>query len=345
MARLVASTSSAKEVRGLPAVVTRSPFAFSNGTIFDQLESSANAPCTSTTFFAEPAEFRCAIVAPPIEYDPTAYATAIVVMSVRIGPPVGSSPQVSRIPLERSNCFCRSGFELASGCPLGARLVCRVVCLVKTTHMPNVQPKRCAWVNVDNVLMREYHDREWGVPVHDDPRHFEFLILEAAQAGLSWSIVLNKREGYRRAFSDFNPEKVARYSAARIDKLTTDAGIIRNRMKIAAAVKNARAFLAVQEEHGSFDAYCWRFVDGRPRQNRWKTIRQIPATTRASDAFSRDLKRRGFSFVGSTVMDGHMQAVGMVNDHLMAFFRYCDVRRLGTSRKWSPTRGGSQKHK
>jgi DNA-3-methyladenine glycosylase I len=158
--------------------------------------------------------------------------------------------------------------------------------------MPNAQPKRCTWVNVDQVLMREYHDREWGVPAHDDRTHFEFLILEAAQAGLSWSIVLNKRDGYRRAFSDFNPEKVARYSAARIDKLTADPGIIRNRTKIAAAVKNARAFLAVREEHGSFDAYCWQFVDGRPRQNRWKTMRQIPATTRESDAFSKDLKRR-----------------------------------------------------
>jgi DNA-3-methyladenine glycosylase I len=167
------------------------------------------------------------------------------------------------------------------------------------------------------------------VPVHDDPRHFEFLILEAAQAGLSWSIVLKKREGYRRAFSDFNPEKAARYSAARIDKLTTDPGIIRNRLKIAAAVKNARAFLAVQGEFGSFDAYCWQFVDGRPRQNRWKTTRQIPATTRASDTFSKDLKRRGFSFVGSTVIYSHMQAVGMVNDHLIDCFRYRDVRRLG----------------
>ena len=141
--------------------------------------------------------------------------------------------------------------------------------------MLNAQTKRCSWVNVDQVLMREYHDREWGVPAHDDRTHFEFLILEAAQAGLSWSIVLNKRKGYSRAFSDFNPEKVARYSAARIDKLTADPGIIRNRLKIAAAVKNARAFLAVQEEYGSFDAYCWQFVDGRPRQNRWKTTRQI----------------------------------------------------------------------
>ena len=178
--------------------------------------------------------------------------------------------------------------------------------------------------------MRDYHDREWGVPTHDDRRHFEFLLLEAAQAGLSWSIVLKKRDGYRRAFSQFDPGKVARYSAARIDKLAAEPGIIRNRLKIAAAVKNARAFLAVQKEYGSFDAYCWQFVDGRPRQNRWKSLRQIPATTAESDAFSRDLKRRGFSFVGSTVIYAHMQAVGMVNDHLVDCYRYRDVRRLGT---------------
>ena len=195
--------------------------------------------------------------------------------------------------------------------------------------MPDVQPKRCSWVNVDQKLMREYHDREWGVPTHDDRTHFEFLILEAAQAGLSWSIVLNKREGYRRAFSQFDPEKVARYSQARIDKLTADPRIVRNRMKIAAAVKNARAFLVVQEEFGSFDTYCWQFVKGRPRQNRWSSPREIPATTAESDAFSRDLKRRGFSFVGSTVIYAHMQAVGMVNDHLLECFRYRDVRRLG----------------
>jgi DNA-3-methyladenine glycosylase I len=193
-----------------------------------------------------------------------------------------------------------------------------------------MQPKRCSWVNVDDTLMREYHDREWGVPTHDDHTHFEFLVLEAAQAGLSWSIVLKKRDGYRRAFSQFDPAKVARYSAARIDKLTGEPGIIRNRLKIAAAVKNARAFLAVQKEYGSFDAYCWQFVDGRPRQNRWTSLRQIPATTAESDAFSRDLKRRGFSFVGSTVIYAHMQAVGMVNDHLIDCYRYRDVRRLGT---------------
>src|SRR5215471_13541432 len=173
--------------------------------------------------------------------------------------------------------------------------------------------------------MVDYHDREWGVPAHDDRTHFEFLILEAAQAGLSWSIVLNKRDGYRRAFSQFDPAKVARYSEARIDKLTADPGIIRNRLKIAAAVKNARAFLAVQKAFGTFDAYCWRFVDGRPRQNRRRTLRDIPPTSPESDALSRDLKGRGFTFVGSTVIYAHMQAVGMVNDHVIDCFRYRDV--------------------
>jgi DNA-3-methyladenine glycosylase I len=197
--------------------------------------------------------------------------------------------------------------------------------------MPTAQRKRCSWVDVDDALMREYHDREWGVPSHDDRRHFEFLVLEAAQAGLSWSIVLRKREGYRRAFNEFDPVKVARYSPARIDKLVADPGIVRNRMKIAAAVKNAQAFVAVQKEFGSFDEYCWQFVNGRPRQNRWNSLRQIPATTAQSDAFSRDLKRRGFSFVGSTVIYAHMQAVGMVNDHEVNCFRYRDVRRLGMS--------------
>ncbi len=199
--------------------------------------------------------------------------------------------------------------------------------------MAAMQPKRCSWVNVDHELMCEYHDREWGVPAHDDRTHFEFLILEAAQAGLSWSIVLSKREGYRSAFSQFDPEKVARYSQARIEKLTADPGIIRNRTKIAAAVKNAQAFLRVQEEFGSFDAYCWQFVKGRPRQNRWRSAREIPATTTESDAFSRDLKGRGFSFVGSTVIYSHMQAVGMVNDHMMDCFRYREVRGLGISAK------------
>ena len=193
--------------------------------------------------------------------------------------------------------------------------------------VPNAERKRCSWVNVDNALLLEYHDREWGVPVHNDRKHFEFLILEAAQAGLNWSMVLNKREGYRRAFSQFDPEKVARYTKARIDKLVVDPGIIRNRLKIESAVKNARALLAVQEEFGSFDKYSWRFVDGKPRQNRWKTLRQIPATTAESDKFSRDLKQRGFTFVGPTVIYAHMQAVGMVNDHLVDCFRYRIIKR------------------
>lgn len=175
--------------------------------------------------------------------------------------------------------------------------------------------------------MLRYHDTEWGVPVHDDRKHFEFLLLEGAQAGLSWSIVLRKREGYRRAFKDFDPARVARFTDKRIEKLVSDPAIIRNRMKIEAAVRNAKAFLAIQKEFGSFDAYCWRFVGGRSRQNRWKTMRQIPATSPESDAFSKDLKRRGFAFVGSTVIYAHMQAVGMVNDHLVDCFRFREVRR------------------
>jgi DNA-3-methyladenine glycosylase I len=185
--------------------------------------------------------------------------------------------------------------------------------------------KRCGWVGERSPLMLEYHDREWGVPVHDDVRHFEFLILEGAQAGLNWSIILNKREGYRRAFSEFDPNKVARYTDKRVQKLLLDPGIIRNRQKIEAAVRNARAFLAVQEEFGTFDVYAWRFVGGQAKVNRWRVMKQIPATSPESDAFSKDLKRRGFSFVGSTIIYAHMQAVGMVNDHLVDCFRYREV--------------------
>jgi DNA-3-methyladenine glycosylase I len=185
--------------------------------------------------------------------------------------------------------------------------------------------KRCGWVSESNSLMLEYHDREWGVPVHSDNKHFEFLILEGTQAGLSWSIVLNKREGYRRAFSQFDPGKVARYTEKRIQKLLLDPGIIRNRRKIEGAVRNARAFLAIQEEFGSFDAYSLRFVGGEPKVNRWKVMKQIPATSTESDALSKDLKGRGFRFVGSTIIYAHMQAVGMVNDHLVECFRYREV--------------------
>jgi DNA-3-methyladenine glycosylase I len=185
--------------------------------------------------------------------------------------------------------------------------------------------KRCGWVGENNPLMLEYHDREWGVPVHDDRKHFEFLILEGAQAGLNWSIILNKREGYRRAFSGFDPNKVARYTEKRVERLLVHPGIIRNRQKIEAAVRNARAFLAIQEEFGTFDAYAWRFVGGQPKVNRWRVMKQIPATSPESDAFSKDLKQRGFSFVGSTIIYAHMQAVGMVNDHLVDCFRYREV--------------------
>lgn len=176
--------------------------------------------------------------------------------------------------------------------------------------------------------MVRYHDREWGLPVRDDRKHFEFLVLEGAQAGLSWSTVLNKREGYRRAFSRFDPAKVARFSKSRIQKLLRDPSIIRNRLKIESAVANARAFLAIQKEFGSFNAYCWQFVGGRPRMNRWKETRQVPATSPESDTFSKDLKRRGFRFVGTTIIYAHMQAVGMVNDHLVDCFRYRELKRL-----------------
>jgi DNA-3-methyladenine glycosylase I len=192
-----------------------------------------------------------------------------------------------------------------------------------------MNPHRCPWVNPDDPAMVEYHDREWGVPVRDDRRHFEFLVLEGAQAGLSWSTVLHKREAYRRAFRAFDPAKVARMAKGRIEELVLDPGIIRNRTKIEAAVNNARTFLAVQREFGTFDAYCWRFVNGKPQLNRWRRLRDVPPRSPASDAFSQDLQRRGFRFVGSTIVYAHMQAVGMVNDHLVDCFRYRPVQKLG----------------
>lgn len=195
-----------------------------------------------------------------------------------------------------------------------------------------VTKKRCSWVSNDDPLLLQYHDREWGVPVHNDRKHFEVLVLSGAQAGLNWSLVLKKREGYRHAFDKFDPEKVARYSETQIRKLISDPEIIRNRMKIEAAVRNAGAFLKIREEFGRFDSYCWRFVDGQPRVNRWKAVRQIPATSPESEAFSKDLKRRGFSFVGPTVIYAFMQAVGMVNDHLVDCFRFSEIRQEGVSR-------------
>jgi DNA-3-methyladenine glycosylase I len=183
------------------------------------------------------------------------------------------------------------------------------------------QPRmRCAWAGQNPHMMR-YHDEEWGRPVHDDRRHFEMLLLEGAQAGLTWATVLLRREGYRRAFAGFDPARVARFSAKQKAALMQDAGIIRNRLKIDAAVTNARAFLTVQREFGSFDSYVWKFVEGKPIVNRWKTVRQIPATTALSDALSKDLKRRGFKFVGSTIVYAYMQAVGMVDDHTADCFR------------------------
>jgi len=182
--------------------------------------------------------------------------------------------------------------------------------------------KRCTWAGTTDPLMIAYHDEEWGVPLHDDRRLFEFLVLEGAQAGLSWRTILHKRENYRRAFHRFDPAKVARYGARDVKRLLADAGIVRNRLKIESTIDNARAFLAVCEEFGSFDAYIWRFVGGRPIRNAWKTMRNIPAKTAASDAISKDLKERGFRFVGSTICYAHMQATGMVNDHTVDCFRY-----------------------
>jgi DNA-3-methyladenine glycosylase I len=184
----------------------------------------------------------------------------------------------------------------------------------------STQPRRCPWATTP--LSIAYHDHEWGVPVHDDLRLFEFLVLEGAQAGLSWETVLNKREAYRLAFSGFDPRLVARFDDRRIQRLLGNAGIIRNRRKIESAVRNAKAFLAIQSEFGSFDAYVWRFVGGRPKVNRWRGFRQVPARTAESDALSSDLKRRGFNFVGSTICYAFMQAVRMVNDHLLTCFRH-----------------------
>jgi DNA-3-methyladenine glycosylase I len=183
------------------------------------------------------------------------------------------------------------------------------------------EPIRCEWVGSDPLSIR-YHDEEWGVPVWDDRRLFEFLILEGAQAGLSWMTILRKRERYRAVFAGFDPARVARYSRAKIETLLRDPGIVRNRLKVGSAVTNARAFQAIQEEFGSFAAYQWRFVDGRPIQNRWRKTGEVPARSPRSDAFSKDLQRRGFRFVGSTIIYAHMQAVGMVNDHLVRCFRH-----------------------
>ncbi len=188
---------------------------------------------------------------------------------------------------------------------------------------------RCPWsLGVDDAYQR-YHDEEWGVPVRDDARHFEFLILESAQAGLSWSTVLRKRDGYRRAFAAFDAERVARFNRRSVERLLGDAGIIRNRLKITAAINNAKRFLDIQQEFGSFDSYVWQFVGGSPIVNRFESQSAVPATSPESDALSKDLKQRGFGFVGSTIIYAHMQATGLVNDHIVGCYRHAECARLG----------------
>jgi DNA-3-methyladenine glycosylase I len=188
------------------------------------------------------------------------------------------------------------------------------------------EKNRCTWCLKSELYIR-YHDNEWGIPVHDDVKHFEFLVLEGAQAGLSWSTILNKREGYRRCFAGFDPEKVVRFSEKRIDKILLDPGIVRNKLKVRSVVNNAARFLEVQDEFGSFDTYIWQFVNGRPIVNRWKTDRHVPPRSRESDALSKDLVSRGFKFVGTTIMYAHMQACGLVNDHVTDCFRYAELTK------------------
>lgn len=188
---------------------------------------------------------------------------------------------------------------------------------------------RCRWV-ADDELYRKYHDEEWGVPAHDDGKLFELLILEGVQAGLSWLTVLRKRENYRRAFDGFDAEKIAAYDSKKVERLMEDKGIIRNRLKIKAAIENARAFLKVREEWGTFDAYLWQFIGGKPKQNFWRTLEEVPSKTAESEAMSKDLARRGFKFVGSTICYAFMQAVGMVNDHTTDCFRYAELSKSRT---------------
>jgi DNA-3-methyladenine glycosylase I len=197
----------------------------------------------------------------------------------------------------------------------------------KTSHEPHTEViRRCHWATNDFSI--RYHDEEWGTPVHDAERLFEFLVLEGAQAGLSWDTILKKRQNYRAAFDHFDPNLVAKYGSTKIRELLGNPGIIRNRLKIESAIKNAQAFLLVQKEFGSFDAYIWQFVGGKQRQNAWPAMSQLPARTPESDAMSKDLKRRGFNFVGSTICYAFMQAVGMVNDHIVECFRYREVQKL-----------------
>lgn len=189
-------------------------------------------------------------------------------------------------------------------------------------------PTRCDWCENTFEEYVRYHDEEWGVPVHDDKTQFEFLTLESAQAGLSWSTILKKREGYRKAFDYFDVEKVARFDEEKVQQMLQNPGIIRNELKIRSAINNAQRFIEIQEEFGSFDQYIWRFVDGNPIQNKWKNLSQVPANTDRSEKLSKDLKKRGFKFVGSTTMYAHMQATGLINDHLVSCFRYSEVSKM-----------------
>ena len=189
---------------------------------------------------------------------------------------------------------------------------------------------RCEWPASDTLMLR-YHDEEWGVPVHDDRKQFEFLILEGAQAGLSWRTILHRREGYRRAYAGFNPQRVASFGRREVRRLLADPGIIRNRLKIECSIRNAQKFLEIQEARGSFNDYIWSFVGGKPKQNAWKQLKQLPCRTPESDVLSKDLKQRGFSFVGSLIMYAHMQAAGLVNDHLVHCYRHEELRRLGAA--------------
>ena len=186
--------------------------------------------------------------------------------------------------------------------------------------------QRCTWPGQDE-LMTIYHDSEWGVPVHDDKKHFEFLVLDAFQAGLSWRTILYRREGFRKAFADFEVEKVAKFTEKKLEKLMLNEGIIRNNLKIWGTVKNAKTFIQIQKEFGSFDKYIWQFTKNKTIQNKWKTMKDIPATSKESDAMSKDMKKRGFTFVGSTICYAYMQAAGMVNDHLTGCFRYKGIKK------------------
>ena len=200
------------------------------------------------------------------------------------------------------------------------------------------EPERCPWSLGVDAQYIDYHDAEWGVPVHDDPTHFEFLTLESAQAGLSWSTILRKRAGYRRAFAGFDVERVARFNKSSVRRLLADTSIVRNRLKVEAAISNARRFVAVQEKFGSFDAYVWRFVDGQPIINRWRRQADVPVTSLESDALSQDLKSRGFKFVGSTIIYAHMQATGLINDHIVSCFRYEPCQHASAATQQSTAR-------